>query len=103
MVIAPAPVYRIAFIDLPIYHNFQLFCWHFIRIIRIATHSMTSQQNPLPHVEFYPIEIRNDVRTNHWNTSKENSPHPERMARYDSLLKTLPRFFETSFYWWSHL
>ena len=58
---------------------------------------------PLPHVEFYPIEKRNDVRTNHWYTSKENSTHPERMAKYGSLLKTLPQFFETSFYWWSHL
>ena len=57
---------------------------------------------PLPNVEFYPIEKRNDVRTNHWYTSKENSTHPERMAKYDSLLKTLPRFFETSFYWWSY-
>ena len=27
MVIAPPPVYRIAFIDLPIYHYFQLFSW----------------------------------------------------------------------------
>ena len=58
---------------------------------------------PLPNVEFYPIEKRNDVRTNHWYTSKENSTHPELMERYDSLLKTLPRLFETSFYWWYFL
>ena len=58
---------------------------------------------PLPHVEFYPIQKRNDVRTNHWYTNKQNSTHPGRMAKYDSLLKTLPRFFETSFFWWSNL
>ena len=57
----------------------------------------------LPPIEFPPIENRKDVSTNHWYTSKENSTHPQRMGRYDSLLKTLPWFFETSFYWWSDI
>ena len=58
---------------------------------------------PSALIESYPIENRNYVTTNHWHTIKEDSTHPERMARYGSLLKTLPRFFETSFFWWSNL
>ena len=69
----------------------------------VDTRPSSIKRVPLAPVEGYPIGKRHDLTRNHWYSSKGNSTHPERMARYDSLLKTLPRFFETSFYWWSHL
>ena len=68
----------------------------------VDTRPPSIKRVPLAPVEGYPIGKRHDLTRNHWYSSKGNSTHPERMARYDSLLKTLPRFFETSFYWWSY-
>ena len=65
----------------------------------IDTHSVSIKRIPLTPVEFYPIEKRHDLTRNHWYSSKENSTHPDRIPRYDRLLETLPRFFETSFFW----
>ena len=70
----------------------------------VDIHLPSQKQIPLAPDGFYPYSRiavkRNDLTRNLWYSSKENSTHPDRIARYDNLLKTLPKIFETSFFWW---